>query len=167
MPDIPNDKHEENSMPNADTLLTPQSISNAFLMLNGTAALPEPDRPAADAAQWIAHIETVDTELRRGEIGPMLRAWHAACASALGGGTWDAMIALGDTALRIGQSTGFKVAFAAKARQAYHVAFFRAHHQASVEGVRRAGDCFAALGEEELAAQCRVAAERLARSSTA
>jgi len=57
----------------------------------------------------------VDTELRRGEIGPMLRAWHAACASALGGGTWDAMVAIGNTALRIGQSTGFKVAFAAKA----------------------------------------------------
>jgi hypothetical protein len=162
MPDIPNDEREENSM-NADALLTPQSISNAFLMLSGTASAAEPEGPTADAA-WIAHIETVDAELRRGEIGTMLRAWHAACASALGGGTWDAMIA-SDAALR--QSTGFKVAFAAKARQAYHVAFFRAHHQASVEGVRRAGDCFAALGEEELAAQCRVAAERLARSASA
>ncbi len=165
MPDIPNDEREENSM-NADALLTPQSISNAFLMLSGTASAAQPEGPTAHAA-WIAHIETVNAELRCGEIGTMLRAWHAACASALDGGTWDAMIAIGDAALRIGQSTGFKVAFAAKARQAYHVAFFRAHHQASVEGVRRAGDCFAALGEEELAAQCRVAAERLARSASA
>jgi len=153
-------------MTNADALLTPQSISNAFLMLSGSMP-PATDVAFTDRTQWTTHIKTVDAELRRGEIGPMLRAWHSACAEALASDTWDAMIALGDAALRIGQSTGFKIAFAAKARQAYHVAFFRAHHQGSVEGVRRAGDSFSALGEDEIAAQCRVAAERLARNASA
>jgi len=141
MPETSNDEHEESFMPNADAPSTVPSISNAFLMLSGTAPAASPERLVDGGSQWAAHIETVDRELRRGAIGSMLRAWHAACADALGSGTWEAMIAIGDAALRIGQSTGFNPAFAAKARQAYHVAFLRAHHQASVEGVRRAGDC--------------------------
>jgi hypothetical protein len=103
----------------------------------------------------------VEAALRAGETAAMLRAWHAACLDALGSQGWESMIAVGDAALRIGEATGFTTAFAAKARQAYHVALYRAHRQESREGVLHAAEGFTRLGDREATEQCRAIAERL------
>lgn len=108
-----------------------------------------------------APLAEIETAIESGDAGAMLRAWHAACLDALGTQRWEPMIAVGDAARRIGQATGFTIAFAAKARQAYQVALYRAHKQGSREGVMRAADGFRALGDREVVEQCAAIAERL------
>ncbi|HSE91838.1 MAG TPA: hypothetical protein VLF19_00920 [Methylomirabilota bacterium] len=118
-------------------------------------------RPRAHEPRPPAGIEAVVEALEAGDAAAMLRAWHAACLDALGSQRWEPMIDVGDAAWRIGQATGFKIAFAVKARQAYHVALYRAHKQSSVEGVQRVGQAFQTLGDREAVQQCAAVAARL------
>ncbi|HEV8639682.1 MAG TPA: hypothetical protein VGV13_01110 [Methylomirabilota bacterium] len=103
------------------------------------------------ASPWAEQVTGVDDAVAGGDAAAMLRAWHAACLEALGSQQWEPMIAVGDAALRVGRATGFTIAFGAKARQAYHVALFRAHKQAAADGVRRAAERFGGLGDREVA----------------
>src|SRR5262245_63044678 len=122
-------------------------VFTASVMLNGSSA-PPPGGPYSTRA-----LDAVEDALVTGDAAAMLRAWHVACLDALGSQRWEPMLAVGDAAWRIGQATGLKIAFAAKARQAYHVALYRAHKQGTVAGVQRVGEAFAALGEREAVEQ--------------
>src|SRR5262245_35483312 len=133
----------------------PADVLTASVMLNGSQGLPQGESYATRA------LDAVEDALGTGDAAAMLRAWHVACLDALGSQRWEPMLAVGDAAWRIGQATGFKIAFAAKARQAYHVALYRAHKQGTVAGVQRVGEAFAALGDREAVEQCATIAARL------
>lgn len=136
-----------------------RSVFTASLMLTGGA--PSPARGPAPAAG----LDAVEEALASGDAAAMLRAWHTACLEALGSQRWEPMVAVGEAAWRIGHATGFKIAFAAKARQAFHVALYRAHKQGDADGVRRVGEAFEMLGDREAVDQCASIAERLCGST--
>ena len=72
------------------------------------------------------------------------------------------MVCAGDLYRRIGEATGLRRSFESKAREAYQKAFFRARQQASVEGILRATEGYAALGDTQMVGLGLRVAERLA-----
>jgi hypothetical protein len=70
------------------------------------------------------------------------------------------MIEVGDSAARIGKASAKPDALVRQARRAYLTAFLRARRRHSREGMLRAADGFAALGDREIAEQCRRAADQ-------
>jgi hypothetical protein len=134
----------------------------AGLVLAGTilagnvAAVADPDGP------WTPAIQQVDAALARKEYSAALRAANDAYTYALGSTRWDGMISAGDVYRRIGDATGLRRSFDAKAREAYQKAFFRARQQASVEGVLRSMEGYSALGDTQMVGVGLRVAERLA-----
>jgi hypothetical protein len=129
----------------------------AGTMLSGNvAAVADPDGP------WTPAIQQVDVALARKEYSAALRAANDAYTHALGSTRWDGMISAGDVYRRIGDATGLRRSFDAKAREAYQKAFFRARQQASVEGVLRSMEGYVALGDTQMVGVGLRVAERLA-----
>jgi len=113
-------------------------------------------------APWAPHIGRVDEALAQKNFSVAVRAWGDAYGAALGSRRWEGMIAVGDAYLRIGDRLAYRRAFVAKAREAYLAAVFRARHQRSLDGVLRAAEAFAALGDRQVVAQCLTIAKDLA-----
>jgi hypothetical protein len=111
---------------------------------------------------WDSAIQQVDTALARKEYSAALRAANDAYTLAQGTTRWDGMVTAGDLYRRIGEATGLRRSFESKAREAYQKAFFRARQQASVEGVLRATEGYAALGDAQMVGLGLRVAERLA-----
>jgi hypothetical protein len=122
----------------------------------GSAAGSVPPIPSSEPQP------TVDGALAAGDLNAAVRAWHAVHGAALASGTWEAMIEAGDAALRLGRVDGARTPSEARARQAYLVALFRARAERSIEGVLRAAEAFAQLGDDEVVAQGITIARRLA-----
>jgi hypothetical protein len=120
------------------------------------AALATPDSP------WAPALRQVDAALARKEYSLALRAANDAYALALGTTRWDGMVFAGDLYRRIGEATGLRRSFESKAREAYQKALSRARQQASVEGVLRATEGYAALGDTQMVGFGLRVAERLA-----
>lgn len=135
--------------------LSARDVFAASVLLTGGA--PAPLREPSP----VGGLDALEEALASGDAAAMLRAWHNACLEALGSQGWEPMLAVGEAASRIGQVTGFKIAFAAKARQAYHVALYRANKHGAADAVRRVGDAFQMLGDQEAVEQCASIAARL------
>lgn len=131
------------------------------------AHLMEPERTApvdreAGGAPWTAHLERVAAALAQRNVSVAELAWQAAYGEALRSRRWEGMLAVGEVYLRIGEVAGNRKPAEAKARQAYLAALFRARQQESLDGVLRAAEAFAALGDREVAEQGVYVAQRLA-----
>lgn len=126
------------------------------LLAGNVGALADPDGP------WSPAILQADAALARKEYSAALRAANDAYSLALGTTRWDGMVCAGDLYRRIGEATGLRRSFESKAREAYQKAFFRARQQASVEGVLRATEGYAALGDTQMVGLGLRVAERLA-----
>ena len=111
---------------------------------------------------WAPAIQQVDGALARKEYSAALRAANDVYTLALGTTRWDGMVCAGDLYRRIGEATGLRRSFESKAREAYQKAFFRARQQASVEGILRATEGYAALGDTQMVGLGLRVAERLA-----
>lgn len=118
--------------------------------------------PKNVAAPWAPHIKRVDEALAQKNFSVAVRAWGDAYTAALGSRRWEGMIEVGDAYLRIGERLAYRRAFVAKAREAYLAAVFRARQQRSLDGVLRATEAFAALGDRQVVAQCLTIAKDLA-----
>lgn len=119
----------------------------------------------APEAPWMPASEQVETALARKEYSAALRAANEAYTLALGSERWEGMVSSGDLYRRIGQVTGLRVSFDAKAREAYQKALFRARQQASIEGVLRVVEGYAALGDDKMVVLGLRLADRLAVGS--
>lgn len=117
---------------------------------------------AAPEAPWAPASRQVDAALARKEYTLALRSANEAYGLALGSERWDGMISVGDLYRRIGEATGLRVSFNTKAREAYQTALFRARQQASIEGVLRAVEGYAALGDGKMVTLGLRVADRLA-----
>lgn len=117
------------------------------------AAQKTPDSVNPAPSPWAVHIQRVDHALARKDVSAAEQAWREAYGAALRSRTWEGMIEVGDAMLRIGGVVGSPQAPTAKARQLYLVALFRARGQGSLEGVLRAAEAFAALGDREMVYQ--------------
>ncbi len=105
-------------------------------------------------AAWTAHVRAVDDALVSGNIGAAERAAHEAYLVALASWRWDGLVDVAGAYLRIGQLSGLRQPAEAKARNLYLTALFRARQQDSLDGVLRAAEAFAALGDRDVAERC-------------
>src|SRR2546422_1284226 len=88
--------------------------------------------------------------------------WRDAYAAARRGRHWEGLVAVGDVYRRLGGLGGFKKAAEVKARTIYLGALFRARQEASLDGVLRAAEAFAELGDAPVVEQCLKLARPLA-----
>lgn len=111
---------------------------------------------------WAAHLDDVDLGLATGDRARAVRAWSNAWMAAQASHRWQPLIDVGDAALRVGQATDSTVIARANARRAYRAALVRAHAQRSVDGVLRAAESFAALGDRNVTEGALYTARKLA-----
>jgi hypothetical protein len=116
-------------------------------------------REASLAATLPERLAAVDAAITRRDAGRAAYEWREAYGLALGARRWEPMIEVGDAAVRIdalaSRPSGHPTGFRAEARQAYLRALFQARAQRSPEGIERAAQAFAALGDVEMAARAR------------
>ena len=105
------------------------------------------------------HLAEVNVAIARQDQGQAMRAWRDAYGIALGSRHWEAMADVGDAAVSIdalvSRSGGDSPGFRAEARRAYLRALFQARAQRAPHGIERLADAFAALGDQDMAAQTR------------
>ena len=112
-------------------------------------------------------IASIDEAVRRGDFAAARTAWRDVFQSLRPTHDWQAMAALGDSALRIGGASGSRGPWEADARRAYLGAMFRARTEASLDGVLRAAEAFATLGDRDVAEEgLRVAESVASRAGT-
>ncbi|MBI1736247.1 MAG: hypothetical protein HYR51_13825 [Candidatus Rokubacteria bacterium] len=113
-------------------------------------------------AAWATHLRAVDEALAERAMRRAARSWSNACLAARAARSWRGMLEVGDAALRIGEASGTRAAARPKARQLYLAAFFGARQQQALDGILRAAESFAALGDHDVSEQCLREGERLA-----
>jgi hypothetical protein len=110
---------------------------------------------------WAQQISLVDTALAENVWSRAFYAWHEAHNEAFRSGRWEALVAVGDAALRIDAVAGQAAGFRSDARRVYLAALVRARAANSLAGVRRTAEGFAKLGDQPLADHARRVAGNL------
>lgn len=132
------------------------ALALALLLLLGLVTGALANHALAPGAQiaWQRELDRVDEALGHGDVRQAVLLWREAFAAALRSRHWEGLVAVGDAYRRLGERGGFQNAAAAKARQTYLAALFRARQDGSVDGVLRVAEAFAALGDREVVLQC-------------
>jgi len=111
---------------------------------------------------WTAHIQAMDRALESNDPGESIRAWRQAYSSALSHPGWLGLLTVANASLRLSAFPGLARDAAARARETYWIAFFRARQQRSLNGVLHAAEAFGLLGDYSTVEQCMRVAEGLA-----
>jgi len=111
---------------------------------------------------WTEHIRAMDQALAQNDPGESVRAWRQAYSAALSHPGWLGLLTVADASLRLGAFPGLARGAAARARETYWIAFFRARQQRSLNGVLHAAEAFGMLGDRSTVEQCMRVAEGLA-----
>jgi hypothetical protein len=119
---------------------------------------PEP----ASQTAWKVQLRGVDDALKRNDLASAEMLWSKAYAAALKSRHWEGMVAVGDAYRRLGAHGGFRETAAAKARETYLAALFRARNEGSVEGLLQAARGFAELGDAAVVQRCLAVAQSVA-----
>lgn len=140
-------------------------LAALLILLVGAEILGAEARPVASEPAWQRHLRALDTSIGSGDgraaTAALDRAWLAARASR----RWEAMLAVGDATLQLGQRLGAGDAARPLARRAYLVALMYARDTGALDGVLAACQAFLDLGDRGVAAQCLRIADRLAARS--
>lgn len=131
------------------------------LVLSVVDAVPGTLDPAAEGP-WADYVRGVDDAIALKNVSAAEWAWRQAWTAAIASRRWDGLLAVGDSALRIGDVSSTPRTATARARQAYLAGLFRARQAGSVDGVVRAAEAFLALGDREVAHKALKMAEDLA-----
>ena len=137
------------------------------------AVEPRPERPVSSGQtpstdSTAERITAIGEAIQRGDLATARAAWHDAYRSLRRTRDWQGMAALGDTALGIAGASGARQPWEGDARQAYLGALFRARAEASLDGVLRATEGFATLGDRDVAEEgLRIAESVAVRTGTA
>jgi hypothetical protein len=111
---------------------------------------------------WTAHIQAMEQALLNNDPGESVRAWRQAYSSALSHPGWLGLLTVAGASLRLAAFPGLARDAAARARETYWIAFFRARQQRSLNGVLHAAEAFGMLGDRSTVEQCMRVAEGLA-----
>jgi hypothetical protein len=111
---------------------------------------------------WTEHIHAMDRAMAQNDPGESVRAWRQAYSAALSHPGWLGLITVADASVRLGAFPGLARGAAARARETYWIAFFRARQQRSLNGVLHAAEVFGMLGDRATVEQCMRVAEGLA-----
>jgi hypothetical protein len=82
------------------------------------------------------------------------RLWQTGHLGAVESLSWEDLIAIGDARLRIGSAVGARPSGELAARRVYFAALYRACREESLEGILRAAEAFADLGDGEVVEEC-------------
>lgn len=126
---------------------------SAAAILSGVAAIALAAvlaRPRTSPVSWQTHLQWVDQALAANNVSAAAIAWRDASGAALGSREWEAMLAVGDAAIRIGEAAHGRRGFEPQARQSYLLALLRARQQGSFDGVLRSTEAFARLGDRDV-----------------
>jgi hypothetical protein len=115
-----------------------------------------------DDGLWRAYLDLVEKELEHGHIDVAVRVWHDAYGAALGSGSWESMIAVGDAFVAIGRASGSPAGARMNAREAYLTALIRARRDRSVDGALRSAEAFRQIDDRAVVEQCFHVAAQLA-----
>jgi hypothetical protein len=138
-------------------------VGGVATLLIGTTIPAQGDGTApARRGGWTAPLEAVERALTDRDVAGAEHAWREAYVAAVGSWRWEGPLEVGDAALRIGAVTGLHQAAAARARNLYLTALFRARQQLALDGVLQTAEAFARLGDRDTVAQCVRMAEALA-----
>jgi hypothetical protein len=133
------------------------------LMGSRATTTPRTEHRVTSSVPWRDRLDAVDAAIARRDPTAAVDAWREAYRLAVATRCWEAMAAVGDTAVRMQGLVGFPSThpggLRGEARQAYLSALFRARETGSPEGVLRVAEAFAALGDKEMAAQARAMAK--------
>ena len=110
---------------------------------------------------WTAHIQAMDQAVAENDPGESVRAWRQAYSAALSHPGWLGLLTVAAASLRLGAFPGLARGAAARARETYWIAFFRARQQRSLSGVLHAAEAFGRLGDRSTVDQCMRVAEGL------
>lgn len=127
-------------------------VATIAAALEVTAARGSVRAPKPRAA-WLAPLEAMDQAIEHGDITAAETARHEAYQAAIGSRRWEALLDVGDAVLRIGEATGTRKALEPEARRLYLAALFRARAERSLDGVLRATERFARLGDRDVVEQ--------------
>ncbi len=108
-------------------------------------------RPLGHDAPAAAHLDRMEEALAQQDLRGARREWDHAYSSALTTGDWKGMVGVGEAYVRLGERTGQRDEAGATARGILQIAFTRAQREGSPEGVLRAAEALADLGEFALA----------------
>ena len=140
-------------------------LALTILALLGVEFLADHVMGADPDIAWQSQLERVEAAMARNDLAGAEILWGDAYVAAIKSRHWEGMVAAGDTYRRLGALGGFRKVSDAKAREAYLAALFRARNRGSLEGVLRAAQGFAELGDQAVVEQCiRVARSVAARS---
>ena len=143
-------------------------LPHAHRAVEPRAELPVSGRHTPSPTSTTERITAIGEAVQRGDLATARAAWHDAYRSLRRTRDWQGMAALGDTALGIAGASGARQPWEADARQAYLGALFRARAETSLDGVLRATDAFATLGDREVTEEGLRIAESIAlRTGTA
>jgi hypothetical protein len=117
----------------------------AGALVGGVSTPPVP--PERGASSTGSLRMSVDAALDRGDHSAALRAAQVAKRRASREGRWEGLIEVGDAYYRIADRTGAPEAAADEAREAYRAALQSARRAESLDGVLRAAEAFARLGD--------------------
>lgn len=115
--------------------------------------------------EWSAYNSVLDEAIAARDGAAAVRAWRDVWITALASRRWDFLVVAGDQALRVSELAPSMGTARANARQAYHAALFRAYGQSSADGVLRAAEAMASMGDTELVDGALQLARRLAAST--
>jgi hypothetical protein len=107
-----------------------------------------------DDGLWRAYLDLVEKELERGHLDVAVRVWQDAYGAALGSGSWESMIAVGDAFVAIGRASGSPAGARMNAREAYLTALIRARRDRSVDGALRSAEAFRQIDDHAVVEQC-------------
>ncbi len=127
------------------------ALPHAHRAVETRAELPVSSGQTPSADSTAERITAIGEAVRRGDLATARAAWHDAYRSLRRTRDWQGMAALGDAALGIAGATGAHQPWEGDARQAYLGALFRARAEASLDGVLRATEAFATLGDRDIA----------------
>ena len=111
---------------------------------------------------WTAHLQAMDQAIQSDDATESVHAWRQAYSSALSHPGWLGLLTVANASLRLGVFPGLVRDAAARARETYWIAFFRARQQRSLNGVLHAAEAFGMLGDRTTVEQCMKVAEGLA-----
>ena len=132
------------------------------------AELPVSGGQMPSASSTAERITAIGEAVQRGDLATARAAWQDAYRSLRRTQDWQGMAALGDTALWVAGASGARPPWEADARKAYLGALFRARAEVSLDGVLRATDAFATLGDRDIAEEgLRIAESVALRTGTA
>jgi len=112
------------------------------------------DAKGTAGAAWSGHLRAVDRALGQSDVDRARRAWENAHLAAVESLSWEGLIATGHACLRIGGASSARAATEPTARRAYFAALYRACRENSFEGILRAAEAFADLGDREVVEEC-------------